>query len=68
MKFLTMLKYPSLSGIVVPFKVWHNSGIKICKGAKVALGGRITLGNPDRHSAIVSRLPVNIYFGRESEV
>ncbi len=68
MKFLTMLKYPTLSGIYLPFKIWHTSGIKIKSTAQVQLGGRINLGNPDKRRAVVSLLPINIYFGENSKI
>jgi acetyltransferase-like isoleucine patch superfamily enzyme len=63
-----IIQFPKLSGIYLPFKVYHPSGIKIRKSATIQLGGRITLGNPDKEKAIVSRLPINIYFGNQSKV
>lgn len=68
MKFLTMLLHPVLSGIYLPFKIWHKAGIKIRTGAEIKLGGRVTLGNPDKSAPIVSRLPINIYFGENSKI
>ena len=68
MKFLTMLLHPVLSGIYLPFKIWHKAGIKIRTGAEIKLGGRITLGNSDKSAPIVSRLPINIYFGKNSKI
>lgn len=63
-----MLMHPILSGIYLPFKIWHKAGIKIRSGAEIKLGSRITLGNPDKSAPIVSRLPINIYFGKNSKV
>lgn len=68
MRFLKMLMHPILSGIYLPFKIWHKAGIKIRSGAEIKLGSRITLGNPDKSAPIVSRLPINIYFGKNSKV
>jgi acetyltransferase-like isoleucine patch superfamily enzyme len=63
-----MLFHPFLSGIYLPFKIWHIAGLKIRSGVEIKLGGRITLGNPDKNSAVVSRLPINIYFGKRSKI
>ena len=68
MNFLSMLKYPILSGIYLPFKIWHTTGVKIRATSQIKLAGRINLGNPDKRSAVVSRLPINIYFGEHSNI
>lgn len=68
MKLIKMMLHPVLSGIYLPFKIWHKAGIKIRSGAEIKLGGRITLGNPDKAAPIVSRLPINIYFGENSKI
>ncbi len=52
----------------MPFKIWHTSKIKIRSTAQIKLGGRISLGNPDKKSAVVSCLPINIYFGENSNI
>lgn len=68
MKFLTMLAYPVLSDIYLPFKIWHKSRLKIRPGADIKLGGRITLGGPEKGKAVISLLPINIYFGENSKI
>lgn len=63
-----MLKYPFLDKLVLPFKIFCDSGIKIRKTAQLTLEGRVTLGQPDKSKAIISRLPVNIYIGEKANV
>ena len=65
---LTTFRYPFLSGIFLPFKVVGRAGIKIGKGAKIVLKSRLTLGNAGADLPVVSRLPVNIYFGKQCSV
>jgi acetyltransferase-like isoleucine patch superfamily enzyme len=62
------LRYPVLSGIYLPFKIYHSCGIKIKQGADISLKGRVTIGNPDKDKAIVSRLPANLFFGKNAQV
>jgi acetyltransferase-like isoleucine patch superfamily enzyme len=66
--FFSMLKYPFLNGVFLPFKVYTVAGIKIRPGADVKMSGRVVLGNEDAALPVVSRLPVNIYFGKQSKV
>ncbi|MGZ4058287.1 MAG: acyltransferase [Bacteroidia bacterium] len=63
-----MLRYPFLSGIFLPFKIYHSAKIKVRKTANVELGGRLTIGNSSSKQAVVSLLPANIYFGYCSEI
>ena len=65
---LKALRYPLLSGIYLPFKIYHACGIKIKQGANVSLAGRVTIGNPDKNKAIVSRLPSNLFLGMQSQI
>lgn len=60
------LRYPFLNGIYLPFKIYHPCGIMMKKGASLSLEGRITIGNPDKNKVIISRLPANLFFGKES--
>lgn len=66
--WLNALRYPVLNSIFLPFKIYHPCGIKINSGARVSLEGRVTIGNPDKHKAIVSRLPVNIFVGKNARL
>jgi acetyltransferase-like isoleucine patch superfamily enzyme len=68
MNIFKMLRYPFVSGILVPFKIYCNAKIRIRNTAKVKLGGRVTIGESSAKSAIVSVLPANIYFGYESKI
>ncbi len=63
-----VLRYPLLNGILFPFKIYAACGIKISSQAKLKLGGRITFGNPDKNGAIVSRLPINFFIGKDAKV
>src|SRR3569832_871830 len=65
--FQTILR-PVVSGIYFPFKIYHRASIKIKKNAGITLKGRLTLGNPDKHSAVVSLLPINLFFGRNTTI
>jgi acetyltransferase-like isoleucine patch superfamily enzyme len=68
MRFIQMLKYPFLGGLFLPFKVYVKSGIKIQRAANVTLGSRLTLGNGNPESPVVSRLPINIFFGKDAAI
>lgn len=68
MNFFRMFKYPFLSGIALPFKIYIKAGITIRKNADVKMKGRLTIGNPDAESARVSLQPANLYFGHHSAV
>lgn len=61
-----MLRFPVLNGMYLPFKIYHTSRINIRKGANFQLKGRLTLGNPDSESTVVSQLPINLFFGKQS--
>ena len=61
-----MLKYPFLSGIYLPFKIYDKSYIKVLTKNFIAKS-RIVLGN-DKNSAVVSVRPINLYFGKNSEI
>lgn len=63
-----MLKYPFLNGLFLPFKIWHKSAVNIKNGVDINLGGRVTLGNKNKEGAIISLLPINIYFGNNSKI
>jgi acetyltransferase-like isoleucine patch superfamily enzyme len=63
-----IFRYPVLNGICLPFKIYHPAGIKIMREACVKLQGRLTLGNPDKQKAVVSRLPINLFFGNKASV
>jgi acetyltransferase-like isoleucine patch superfamily enzyme len=63
-----MFKYPFLSGIFLPFKIYSKTGICIQQGAQIELSSRVVLGNASSDLPIVSRLPINIYFGRNSKI
>lgn len=65
---LTMLKYSILNGIIFPFKIYIKSSIKIRNTSTIKIDGRITIGNPDTSSAIISKAPANIYFGYDSKI
>ncbi len=66
--FYSILKYPFLDGKFLPFKIYHfPSGIKIRSGAVIQLLSRLTLGCPDKSMPVVSRLPINLYFGKNSK-
>lgn len=62
------IRYPFLSKIFLPFKVYTRSFIRIRNTANVSLEGRVTLGTPDKKLPVVSRIPVNIFFGENSEI
>lgn len=68
MKIFSMLKYPFLDGIFLPFKVYCKAGISIRFGAKINMKSRVVLGTADAGLPTVSRLPVNLYFGKNSDV
>jgi acetyltransferase-like isoleucine patch superfamily enzyme len=61
-----MLRYVLIDGIYLPFKIHNNAYIKIRKGAELKLGSRVTIGNA-AGQAIVSCLPTNLYFGKNSK-
>lgn len=63
-----ILQYPIYNGILFPFKIYHPCGIKISRQAAIKLEGRVTLGNPDKKKAIVSRLPINLFFGKKTTI
>jgi acetyltransferase-like isoleucine patch superfamily enzyme len=65
---LASFKYLFLSGIFLPFKVYKRAGIVVRKGAIIELGGRLTLGTSDKERPIVSRLPINLFFGKRSKI
>jgi acetyltransferase-like isoleucine patch superfamily enzyme len=67
MNFFQMLCYPFVNGIFLPFKIYRTAKIRIRNTAEVKLGGRLTLGNSGE-KAVVSTLPVNIYFGFGSKI
>jgi acetyltransferase-like isoleucine patch superfamily enzyme len=66
--WLQVIRYPFLNGIYMPFKIYHSCGIKMKAGAKIELGGRVTFGTPDKNKAIVSRLPINFFIGKQATV
>lgn len=68
MRIIQMIKYPIVSSILLPFKIYSNAGIKIRQGANILMKGRLTLGRSDKSRAIISRLPINIYFGKNANV
>ncbi len=68
LQWFKVLRYPVLNGIIFPFKIYNSCGIKISRYAEVKLGGRLTLGNPTKNGAIVSRLPINFFVGRKATV
>lgn len=61
-----VIRYPFLSGIYLPFKIYHPTGIKIREGANITLSGRLTFGTPDKNKAIVSRQPINFFVGKQA--
>jgi acetyltransferase-like isoleucine patch superfamily enzyme len=63
---IKMLRYPFLSGIYLPFKIYHGAQIRIRKQASVKLAGRVVIGNPDPAKACVSVLKTNVYVGASS--
>lgn len=63
-----MLKYPILSGIVLPIKIYIKACIIIRKNASIKMQGRLTIGNPDSTSSRVSLQAANLYFGYNSMV
>lgn len=65
--FLYFLKFPKISGIIVPFKVYWKSKIHIGKNATLNFGGRVKIGN-NRHQPVVSLLPINLWFGEKSTI
>ena len=60
-----MLKYPILSNIILPFKIYQNSAIKIRKTASVYLKSRVVLGS-DATLPTISQITINLYFGYNS--
>jgi acetyltransferase-like isoleucine patch superfamily enzyme len=68
MNFISSFSKISLSGIFMPFRVYCAAGIRVSSSAKVKLGGRVYIGNPDKNAAVVSLAPANIYFGKDSEI
>jgi acetyltransferase-like isoleucine patch superfamily enzyme len=66
MRIISMLKYPRLSGLALPFKIYCKTAITIRKSARVQLGGRLHFGNPDPLSAVISVLPANLYVGQKA--
>lgn len=53
--------------IILPFKIYERASIKKRSTAKLTFAGRLTIGNPKREMAVVSRQIVNLYFGENSE-
>jgi acetyltransferase-like isoleucine patch superfamily enzyme len=68
MRLIKMLFHPFIDGVFMPFRIWCKAGIRIRTGARVKLDGRLTLGNPDKRAAVVSLMPVNLYFGSKSSI
>jgi len=68
MKFLKMFKYPFLSGIFLPFKIWQPTYITIKKGVNLKLTSRVTFGNNRKNSAIVSQFPINLFIGDNANI
>ena len=68
LNWFQIFRHPIYSGILFPFKIYDTCGIKINRLAKIKLGGRLTLGNPDKKQAIVSRLPINLFFGKKTMI
>jgi acetyltransferase-like isoleucine patch superfamily enzyme len=65
---LKMLKYPVVNGLLLPFNIHINAGIKIRKTATVKLNGRVVIGNSNPQSAIVSLQKANIYVGNKASI
>ena len=63
-----MIKYPLVSGIILPFKIYSRCSINIRKSAKLIMDGRLTIGPPNSSFANVSALPANIYVGYNAKV
>jgi acetyltransferase-like isoleucine patch superfamily enzyme len=68
MKLFQMLRYPFVSGIYLPFKIYHKARVKIRNTSELKLGGRLTIGNGEATSANISCLPTNLYFGYSSKI
>ncbi|MEJ8801771.1 acyltransferase [Pontibacter sp. H249] len=66
MKVISMLKYPYLSKIIIPFKVYQKSFIRIRKRASISLMSRVVLGS-NSELPTISRIPINLYFGKDSK-
>ncbi len=65
---ITSFRYVKLSGIFLPFIVWHNSSVKVKAGVDIRLKGRVNLGNRNKKAVVISLLPINIYFGNNSKI
>jgi acetyltransferase-like isoleucine patch superfamily enzyme len=65
---VSILKYPFMNGIFLPFKIYNKSSVVIRRSAKLHLKSRLTIGSSDRLRARVSALPTNLYFGYKSDV
>lgn len=63
-----VLRYPLLNGVFFPFKIYNACGIKINRQAKIKLGGRLTFGNSNKTGAIVSRVPINFFIGKNATI
>lgn len=68
LRIADIFKYPRLSGIFIPFKIYIKSSIIIRSNVFVNLSGRLTIGGPNKKAACISLAPVNIYFGYNSKV
>jgi acetyltransferase-like isoleucine patch superfamily enzyme len=67
MNIFNMLRYPFVSGIFLPFKIYHKTKIRIKNTAEFKLGGRLTIGSSQSKQAIISCIPTNLYFGYGSK-
>lgn len=61
------LRHPSISGITVPFKVYHKAKIHVGKNVTLKLEGRLKVGN-DNSLPSVSLLSINLWFDENSTV
>jgi serine acetyltransferase len=63
-----MLRYPRMSGVFLPFKIYIPALLDIHPDAKVSFTSRVYIGSPATDLPITSRVPANIFFGEKSDV
>lgn len=61
-----MIRHPFLSGIFLPFKVYVKTCIDFRSNSRINLKGRVYFGSPDPELAVVSRIPCNLFVGKNS--
>ena len=62
-----MIWYSIRLGRNIPFKIYRNAVIHIDSTCKLSLNGRLVVGS-QRDLPTVSVLPINLYFGKNSEI